>query len=124
MENVPDFLIAMLKEQYGEELSNKILEGYKKERYTTLRANTLKTNVEEIEDILKDNKIDFEKVSWSDEAFIIKNVSEQEIQKLEIYEQGKIYMQSLSSMLPPIILSPKENTDILDMCAAPRRKNM
>ena len=31
-------------------------------------------------------------------------------------------MQSLSSMLPPIILSPKENENILDMCAAPGGK--
>ena len=31
-------------------------------------------------------------------------------------------MQSLSSMLPPIILEPKENTDILDMTAAPGGK--
>ncbi len=32
-------------------------------------------------------------------------------------------MQSLSSMLPPIILEPKEETDILDLAAAPGRKN-
>ena len=31
-------------------------------------------------------------------------------------------MQSLSSMLPPIILEPKEGTDILDMAAAPGGK--
>ena len=31
-------------------------------------------------------------------------------------------MQSLSSMLPPIILKPKENNDILDMAAAPGGK--
>ena len=31
-------------------------------------------------------------------------------------------MQSLSSMLPPIILNPKQGTDILDMAAAPGGK--
>lgn len=31
-------------------------------------------------------------------------------------------MQSLSSMLPPIIMQPKEGTDILDMAAAPGGK--
>ena len=31
-------------------------------------------------------------------------------------------MQSLSSMLPPLILNPKENYDILDMAAAPGGK--
>lgn len=41
---------------------------------------------------------------------------------MDIYQDGKIYMQSLSSMLPPIILEPKEKTDILDMAAAPGGK--
>ena len=31
----------------------------------------------------------------------------------------KYIYKVLSSMLPPIILNPKENMDILDMCAAP-----
>ena len=39
-----------------------------------------------------------------------------------MYEKGEIYLQSLSSMLPPLILGPKPNMDILDMCAAPGGK--
>ena len=42
--------------------------------------------------------------------------------KIYIYKQGKIYLQSLSSMLPPIVLNPKEGADILDMAAAPGGK--
>ena len=59
---------------------------------------------------------------WSKDAFIIKNVREKEIRDLEIYQNGDIYLQSLSSMLPPIILNPEEGTDILDMAAAPGGK--
>ena len=39
-----------------------------------------------------------------------------------MYKNGEIYLQSLSSMLPPIILNPQEKTDILDMAAAPGGK--
>ena len=120
--NFPGFLNEILKEQYGEEIRDKILEGYKQKRYTTFRVNTLKSSIVEIEDILNNEKIEYEKVKWSEEAFIIKNVSEKEIEKLEIYQNGKIYLQSLSSMLPPIILNPKEGMDILDMAAAPGGK--
>jgi len=119
---MPEFLIEMLKEQYGEELTNKILEGYNVKRKVTFRVNTLKTTLEAVEKVLKENKIEFEKCIISKDAFIINNVDESEIQKLSLYENGEIYLQSLSSMLPPIVLNPKENTDILDMCSAPGGK--
>ena len=45
-----------------------------------------------------------------------------EIRKTKIYEEGKIYIQNLSSMLPPLFLNPKEQEDILDMAAAPGGK--
>ena len=117
-----DFLINMLEEQYGTEITSKIKEGYAKQRAVTFRVNTLKSDIETIENILKNEKIEYEKVAWSDEAFIIKNANENKIQELEIYKNGEIYLQSLSSMLPPIILNPKEKSDILDMAAAPGGK--
>ena len=122
MESIPDFLIEKLNNQYGQDVTKRILEGYKVNRYTTFRVNTLKVSTEEIEEVLKKENIDFEKVTWSREAYIIKNKNEQDIQNLKIFEEGKIYLQSLSSMLPPIMLNPKENVDILDMCAAPGGK--
>lgn len=120
--NIPEFLEEMLEKQYGIETTQKILQGYNSKRYTTFRVNTLKSNINDIEDILKDKKIEYEKVNWSEEAYIIKNASEKEIKNLECYQDGKIYLQSLSSMLPPIILQPKEGCDILDMAAAPGGK--
>lgn len=120
--NIPNFLINKLENQYGKDLACKIIDGYNKKRYTTLRVNTLKSNNIEVEGILNNEKIDFEKAGFYDNAYIIKNADEKVIQNLNIYNDGKIYMQSLSSMLPPIILKPEENTDILDMCAAPGGK--
>lgn len=120
--HVPKFLIEMLNQQYGEEITSKILEGYSQKRMVTFRVNTLKTSIEKVEEVLKNNNIEFEKISWSDVAYIVKNVREDTLKELEIYKNGEIYLQSLSSMLPPIVLEPKENTDILDMCAAPGGK--
>ena len=120
--DIPEFLRKMLEEQYGKQTTEKIIQGYQVKRNTTFRVNTLKCKVSEIENILKEKKIEYEKVEWSEEAFILKNTSEKEIKNLEIYEEGKIYLQSLSSMLPPIILQPKQGIDILDMAAAPGGK--
>ena len=116
------FLEEKLEKQYGTKITKEIIEGYQTKRKTTLRINTIKSNIEEIKNELEKEKIEYETVKWSKEALIIKNADEQTIQEMEIYKTGKIYLQSLSSMLPPIILEPKEGTDILDMAAAPGGK--
>ena len=117
-----DFLFKMLEKQYGKETNKKIINGYNSKRYTTFRVNLLKSSVMEIENVLNLNKIEYEKVAWSNEAFILKKASEKDIRELSIYKDGKIYLQSLSSMLPPILLEPKSELDILDMAAAPGGK--
>lgn len=119
---IPKFLEEKLEKQYGKEYTQKIIEGYKKQRKVTLRVNTIKSSIEKIEKELNKVGIEYEKVEWSKEAFIINNEREKEIEELEIYKKGEIYLQSLSSMLPPIVLVPKEGTDILDMTAAPGGK--
>ena len=119
---VSEFLTNELIKQYGEETYNKIIEGYNQKRFTTLRVNTLKSKVSYICSALSENNIEYEKVSWNNEALIIKNANEIDIKELEIYKNGEIYLQSLSSMMPAIILEPKENEDILDMTAAPGGK--
>jgi len=122
MEKLPDFLIEKLHKDYTEEQVNKIIDGYKKEKRLTFRVNTIKTTVEAIEKELIKNEIEFEKVKWSKDAFIVLNKKENEIQEMDIYKNGKIYLQSLSSMLPPIVLNPMPKNDILDMTAAPGGK--
>ncbi len=120
--NLPEFFVQMLNDQYGKEIALKIIDGYSKKRKLTFRVNTLKEMAENVEDVLKKNNIAFTKPKWSKDVFILENDNKKEIEELGIYKEGKIYLQSLSSMLPPIILEPKENTDILDMAAAPGGK--
>ena len=120
--NIQEFLYDTLLKDYGEQITNQIIEGYSKDRVTTLRVNTSKTNIEEIKNKLTNSGIKFQKVSWIPNALIIENAKENEISKLQMYEKGEIYLQSLSSMIPPIILEPKKGETILDMAAAPGGK--
>lgn len=116
---IPDFLKEQLTNQYGEDLTNQILEGYNKKRKTTLRINTIKTTKENIKKILDKENIKYDSVSWYDDALIL--VSDKNIRELDIYKNGEIYMQSLSSMIPPIVLEPTKEK-ILDMAASPGGK--
>lgn len=121
-EDIPKFLYEKLLNQYGKDLTNKIIQGYSTKRLVTLRVNTLKTDVNTIKEILIKNNLQFKEVIWSKTALILENTTETEIRKLDIYNNGEIYLQSLSSMIPAIILNAKENENILDMAAAPGGK--
>ena len=119
---IPQFFKEMLEKQYGIEITKNIINGYNGRRPVTFRVNTLKSDSNTIRNELDKAGIKYEKVFFSEDAFIIKNVNEKVIKSLDIYEKGEIYLQSLSSMLPPIILNPQEGLDILDMAAAPGGK--
>lgn len=119
---IPQFLKGKIEKEYGLEILNKIETGLIEEKPVTLRVNTIKSNAEKVKIELEKNNIEYEIVEWNKLAFIIKNVKEDEIRKLEIYNNGEIYLQSLSSMIPAIIIDPKERENILDMTAAPGGK--
>ena len=119
---IPGFLEEMLKKQYGEEVFAKILAGYQARRPVTLRVNPLKADRNTVEQALTGAGIAFKNVSWYEDAMIIEGAREPEIQELPIYKEGGIYLQSLSSMLPPLFLSPKVGESVLDMAAAPGGK--
>lgn len=119
---IPNFLKELLTKEYSEEQVNEILKSYKENKVVSLRINTIKTTTEEIIKYLEEQNITYETITWSDTALVITNKTEKELQELDIYKEGEIYLQSLSSQLPPIFLNPKENEMILDMTAAPGGK--
>lgn len=121
-ENIPEFLYKMILNEYGEKLTDEIISGYLCDRPVTFRVNTSKVDISYIKDKLNQLGINFKEVPWNETAFIIERVKENEIKELDIYKNGEIYLQSLSSMLPPIVVAPKEGENILDMAAAPGGK--
>lgn len=116
-----EFIKNILLQNYNDSIVEDIIKGYKN-KYTTLRVNTIKANLSEIEEELTKNNINYKTVNWYNDALIILNSNEIDVRKLSIYEEGKIYLQNLSSMLPPLVVQPKEKESILDMAAAPGGK--
>lgn len=124
---LPIDFINELNNDFTERNVDKILTGMSEERYTTFRVNYLKSNEVEVEDELVKNGLEFEKVritesNFNFNAYVIYNKNEKDLSKLKIYEDGKIYVQSISSMIPPIILRPEPGERVLDMAAAPGSK--
>ena len=105
---LPKIFVEKLYENYTPITVDKILAGMSGERNTTLRVNNIKSNIQEVMKKLKENGIKFERVPWYAEALVIKNVKEKLIQGLEMYNDGEIYVQSLSSMVPPLVLNHQQ----------------
>ena len=119
---LPEFFVKSIETQYGAETAARIQDGMQGSRRTSLRANRLKTTPEAVAALLAAQGIAFERLPWSEDAFLLPEAAEREIWQLPAYEQGEIYLQNLSSMLPPIALEPRPGADILDMAAAPGGK--
>lgn len=118
MSTLSDLLLA----DYGETVTASIEAGYLHARPVTLRINTLKIPAEEGKLLLSKAGFLYEEVPWYDSALIMKNCREENLWQTDLYREGKIYLQSLSSMLPPLYLDPKAGESILDMTAAPGGK--
>lgn len=117
-----DFLDE-LNVEFSTKMQEKILNGICEKRFTTLRINKLKISEQEVSNILNENGIEFEVLDLNGtSAYIIKNKNEKDLQKLNIYQEGKIYLQSISSMIPPIVLNPMPDEKVLDLTAAPGSK--
>jgi NOL1/NOP2/sun family putative RNA methylase len=115
-----DFFKEKITAVYGSGIAEQIING-SKNRKTTLRVNTLKTTTENVIDSLSSLGIQFIVAPFSNTSFIIHDGFDK-LRDSTLYQNGEIYLQSLSSQLPPIVLSPKEKEDILDMTAAPGGK--
>lgn len=99
----------------------KIIENWfsVEKRKTTFRVNTLKTTNEQIEKTLKENNIAFKKVDFLKNAYVLEDSKESDLWELDIFKNGHIYLQSISSQIPVEILNINENDRILDITAAP-----
>ena len=104
---------------YKEEASS-IIEGLKKKRFPSFRLNRLKTSKEEIDNFLISNSIKFTNPRFFQDAYQLEDYIN--MMDYDIVKEGKIYLQSLSSQIPPLFLDLDINNDILDMCAAPGGK--
>ncbi|MFK7780092.1 MAG: RsmB/NOP family class I SAM-dependent RNA methyltransferase [Candidatus Gracilibacteria bacterium] len=123
MKKLPVELIERLKEIYTKEELEIIDTGFKcKSRKPTFRINTLKSSTKEILEILKEKKLEVEKVNFLKNGYILLNGKEKDLWDLDIFNQGKIYLQSISSQMPIDLLDLEAFNKVLDITAAPGGK--
>lgn len=92
------------------------------ERPTTFRVNTIRSQKQQVDEYLRDHRVKVKPVSWNSDAFILLEPSKRVFTEYDLYTQGKVYIQSLASMVPPLVLDPQPGEKILDLTAAPGSK--
>lgn len=98
-----------------------IVLGMQSKRPTTFRTNTLKISTPDLLKKLDGLEIKYEQIDWAPDAFILLSDKKKLIES-DPYTNGQIYVQSLSSLLPVLILNPQQNEIVLDQTAAPGSK--
>jgi 16S rRNA (cytosine1407-C5)-methyltransferase len=90
--------------------------------FQSFRINTLKISVEDAHAALALRKIDFKVVSFCPYAIVVSKLAAGELLKSDLVSDGFLYAQGLESLLPVLVLDPRPNQRVLDLCAAPGSK--
>src|SRR3989344_1062695 len=122
---LPEKFMKRIKEIAPYDSLENVLNSYCVKKPTTLRANTLKISSDKLESKLNDFDLRTKRAEWYKDAFILEGDANASLGKLmgtDLYREGYLYVQGLSSMIPPLVLDPQPNETILDIAAAPGSK--
>ena len=115
----PKFFTEYFYKNYGEEFTKKLLKANNEMPPFTIRVNTLKTSKSDLMNNLKELSFEIEETVY-DNALNILNPKG--IIDTKYFDEGHFYIQDLGSILVASFLNPRENSSLLDVCAAPGGK--
>lgn len=116
----PEEITRYIYDFYGMDYTKAYLRDADRIKNLAIRVNSLKTNREELKNKLIDGGFKVEEGDISNMSLIVKNPAGLASSKL--FKAGFFTIQQEASMKTVEVLDPKENTRILDLCAAPGTK--
>ncbi len=119
---LPQEFLTALYESFEQPLAERALRGMGSARRTTLRVNRLKLDARGMLAFLRQESVKHHRVVWYPDAFVLDDARERDVEAWEVYRDGRIYLQSLSSMVPALALAPQPGERVLDLAAAPGSK--
>jgi len=115
--------IERMKKLLGKDFDS-YMEILKKEPVKSIRCNTIKISSENLKKRLEEKgweiKIPFK--DYPEIMIITSELKPGEVGRSIEHLLGYFYMQEIASMLPPLVLNPKKEESVLDICASPGSK--
>ncbi|MEZ4699916.1 MAG: RsmB/NOP family class I SAM-dependent RNA methyltransferase [Rhodothermales bacterium] len=121
---LPSTFLERLRRILPEDRFEAALHGMTAPRATSFRVNPLRADAARVDQALDAAQIPFHRVDWLDGAGWIEPAWREALMALPAYADRWIYVQNLSSMLPPIALAPRPGERVLDLAAAPGSKTL
>jgi 16S rRNA C967 or C1407 C5-methylase (RsmB/RsmF family) len=124
-EALPSDYVARLRADFDGHpgLADRLLTATVLEAPRGLRINALRGTVEDTLSELADDDLAGDPVPWATWARVVDPVAARRLTETDAWREGRVVLQSLSSMLAVVALDPKPGERILDLCAAPGGKS-
>lgn len=120
--SMPQWILDMWQEAYGPDRTRSIIEGFFKEKHTTVRCNLNKASREDILSSLRSQGAEAEPLEGFPHLILLKKYDY--LEELEAFENGLIQVQDMSSSLAGLAASPEKGSYIVDVCGAPGGKSL
>lgn len=119
---LPAVFIKRLAAWVPSERLTAVLASFAQEKPVALRLNPLQGDSDLTRDELRQAGFELTPVPWYDLAFTLPLAQKRALTETPAFAQGRIYIQSLSSMLAALMLDPQPGEEVLDLAAAPGGK--
>lgn len=116
----PEEITRYIYDFYGMDYTKAYLRDADRVKNLAIRVNSLKTNKKELKNKLINGGFKVEEGNISNMSLIVKNPAG--LASSKFFKAGFFTIQQEASMKTVEVLDPKENTRILDLCAAPGTK--
>ncbi len=129
--SVSEDIVKLWMDEYGEKRAEEILKSLSNRAKTYVRINSLAKVPKEyegmdivsfVESEFEKSGIEYERLDYPKNVYRVKKTGN--FEELEIFKDGFITVQDVSSMVPVMMLNPKEGDSLIDVCAAPGGKSV